>query len=106
MKSIEQTLSAFQKKMWSSGKPILVCLSFIEQILLEQLRMQTVMRESRKVISSIKNGEPQNDQDLEYLMDSLSGLEPAIFLEHLSEVQRQEYNQHLKKQVTFEDMQD
>ncbi len=92
--------------MWSSSKPIVVCLQFIEQLLLEQMRAQTVMRESHKIISSIKDGDMPQEKELEYLMSSLSGHEHAVFFEHLTEVQRQEYSQHLKKQVTFEDIQD
>lgn len=107
LRSIEEVLIAFQKKMWSSNKPIVLCLDFIEQLLLEQMRMQTVMRESHKVISSIKNIEDdQAKRDLEYLKGGLSGRENAIFFEHLTEVQRQEYGQYLKKQATFEDIQD
>ena len=106
MRSIEEVLAAFQKKMWSSDKPIVLCLDFIEQLLLEQMRIQTVMRESHKIISSLSDKEKQQEERLNYLMNGLSGLVPAIFLEHLNEVQRQEYNQYLKKQVTFEDMQD
>ena len=102
LKSIEETLATFQKKMWSSDKPIVVCLDFIEQLLLEQVRLQTVMRESRKIISSLDD----QSESIKYLMNSLSGLVPAIYLDHLSEVQRREYNQYLKKQVTFEDIQD
>lgn len=106
LRSIEEALAAFQNKMWSSDKPIVMCLDFIEQLLLEQMRIQTVMRESHKVISSLSGEESQQDERLDYLMSSLSGLVPAVFLEHLNDVQRQEYNQYLKKQVTFEDMQD
>ena len=107
LKSIEDALAVFQKKMWSSDKPIVLCLDFIEQLLLEQMRMQTVMRESHKIISSTKNvQEAQAKGHLEYLLGGLLGQENAVFLEHLTEVQRQEYSQYLKKQVTFEDIQD
>jgi hypothetical protein len=105
LKSIEEFLATFQKKMWSSDKPIVMCLDLIEQLLLEQVRMQTVMRESHKIISSLSDVGKYPDVKLDYLMNGLSGLEPAIFFEHLSEVQRQEYGQYLKKQVTFEDIQ-
>lgn len=106
LKSIDEALSTFQKKMWSSNKPIEVCLEFIEALLLEQMRIHTVMRESKKTISSLISGEAQDKNRLEYLMKDLSGSSPAVFLEHFTEAQRQEYNQYLKKQVTFDNIQD
>lgn len=104
MRSIEEALNTFQKKMWSSTKPIDFCLVFIEDLLREQMRIQTVMRESKNTINSMLEGEEQQEDRLNYLLSGLSGQTPAVFLDHLTEEQRHEYNQYLKKQVTFEDL--
>ena len=74
LKSIEETLATFQKKMWSSDKPIVVCLDFFEELLLVQVRLQTVLRDSRKIISSVDD----QRESIKYHMNSLSGLVTAI----------------------------
>lgn len=100
-KTVDETLSSFQKNMWSDDRPLIYCLQYIEELLREQIRCRTVMLESRKVLESLDDSADHRD-----LIFALSGDLSLVYLNHLTEPQREEYNQYLKKQVLFDDMQE
>lgn len=100
-KTVDEDLANFQKKMWSNDRPLIYCLQYIEKLLREQIRHKTLMLESKRVLESLESESEYRD-----LILALSGDSPLIYLDHLTESQREEYNQFLKKQVLFDDMQE
>lgn len=99
---VSELVKAFQTELWKQDKPLDFCVAVVETLFEEQLRTFTVFREAEEFMKSA--GYDETNDRLVYLMECLSGQKDGVFLSHLSEAQREEYNEKLKKKVTFGDI--
>ena len=99
---VSELVKKFQTELWKQEKPLDFCVAVVETLFEEQLRTFTVFREAEEFMKSV--GYDESNDRLVYLMECLSGEKDGVFLSHLSDSQREEYNERLKKKVTFGDI--
>lgn len=99
---VSELVKKFQTELWKQEKPLDFCVAVVETLFEEQLRTFTVFREAEEFMKAA--GYDESNDRLVYLMECLSGEKDGVFLSHLSDEQREEYNERLKKKVTFGDI--
>lgn len=97
---ISDLMNRLNSEVWSHDKPIDFCLEVIEDMFEENLRTYTVYKEAEQYML----GRDVTTEREKLLLECLQGKKDWIFLSHLSEQQKEEYNMRLKNKVAFEDI--
>jgi hypothetical protein len=97
---ISDLMNRLNSEVWSHDKPIDFCLQVIEDMFEENLRTFTVYKEAEQYM--LEHGITNDRERL--LLECLQGKGDWVFLSHLTEEQKEEYNERLKNKVAFEDI--
>ena len=106
MITVNEMMASFEKQFWSHDKPLELAVDVVRSMLEEQLRVLTVFMECSSVILEAHPNKEERSERVKKLLLCLMGEEDSIFLNHLSPIQREEYNENLKNKVSFEDIQE